>query len=88
MNVKQKPKRVGGGKAVNLYLQDTDMERVSKLADYVATHGHSMGVSASRIIKAALRSVSPNSEFLDVYVKAITDDQRTKAKRAKTGGNR
>jgi hypothetical protein len=64
------------GKAVNIYLHDTDQVRIRELAAYLANEG--LRVSDSQVIKAALLLAQPDKRLLKAYLEIKGADQRYK----------
>jgi hypothetical protein len=76
----RKPRKTGAppkrGKAVNIYLHDTDRARIRELAAYLANEG--LRVSDSQVIKAALLFAQPDRRLLKAYQEVKGADQRFK----------
>jgi hypothetical protein len=64
------------GKAVNIYLHDSDQIRIRELAAYLANEGQR--VSDSQIIKAALLLAQPDKRLLKAYQEVRGADRRYK----------
>jgi hypothetical protein len=72
----KKAARKGGGKATNMYLRESDRNRIRTLAKFIAVKGHR--VTDSAIISAALRLAKPDDAFFDSFEKGLKLDARKK----------
>jgi len=64
------------GKPVNLYLRDSDIERIRELTAFVSGRGER--TSDSLIVRAALHAASPGSRLMEAYRQVADADLRFK----------
>ena len=64
------------GKPVNLYLRESDIEKIRELTVFVAGRGER--TSDSLIVRAALHAASVGSRFMDAYRQVANADLRFK----------
>lgn len=72
----KKAARKGGGKATNMYLRESDRNRIRTLAKFIAAQGHR--VTDSAIISAALRVARSDAVFLESFERGLKLDGRKK----------
>lgn len=64
------------GKPVNLYLRDSDIEKIRELTAFVSGKGER--TSDSLIVRAALHAASPGSRLMEAYRQVADVDLRFK----------
>jgi len=67
-------KRARRGKPVNLYLRESDIEKIRELTAFIAGNGDR--TSDSLIVRAAIRAAKAGSAFLNAYGAVADDDLR------------